>query len=163
MGARPRAPTCTKIFQKYFKKQLTNCQKRDIISKLQNILDPLAQSVEHMTFNHGVRSSSLRWVTISERNHQRWFRSFIMLLTRPNFHKCEAFACFAHCCRVSAAILEAQSGVQSLRWVTTTQKTAPIGSLSQKGLQTNRLRNPNKKHYVPNLSHNYCNAANYVI
>ncbi len=125
MGARPRAPACTKIFQKYFKKQLTNCQKRDIISKLQNMHDPLAQSVEHMTFNHGVRSSSLRWVTINERNHQRWFRSFIMLLTRPNFRKCEAFACFAHCCRVSAAILEAQSGVQSLRWVTTTQKTAP--------------------------------------
>ena len=24
---------------------------------------PLAQSVEHMTFNHGVRSSNLRWVT----------------------------------------------------------------------------------------------------
>ena len=25
--------------------------------------DPLAQSVEHLTFNQGVRSSSLRWVT----------------------------------------------------------------------------------------------------
>ncbi len=25
--------------------------------------DPLAQMVEHMTFNHGVRSSTLRWVT----------------------------------------------------------------------------------------------------
>ena len=24
---------------------------------------PLAQMVEHMTFNHGVRSSSLRWST----------------------------------------------------------------------------------------------------
>ena len=28
-----------------------------------NEYDPLAQSVEHMTFNHGVRSSNLRWVT----------------------------------------------------------------------------------------------------
>ena len=26
--------------------------------------DPLAQAVEHLTFNQGVRSSSLRWVTI---------------------------------------------------------------------------------------------------
>ena len=26
--------------------------------------DPLAQSVEHLTFNQGVRSSNLRWVTI---------------------------------------------------------------------------------------------------
>ena len=25
--------------------------------------DPLAQSVEHLTFNQGVRSSNLRWVT----------------------------------------------------------------------------------------------------
>ena len=28
--------------------------------------DPLAQTVEHLTFNQGVRSSSLRWVTKSE-------------------------------------------------------------------------------------------------
>ena len=27
--------------------------------------DPLAQMVEHMTFNHGVRSSTLRWITIN--------------------------------------------------------------------------------------------------
>ena len=27
--------------------------------------DPLAQSVEHLTFNQGVRSSNLRWVTIN--------------------------------------------------------------------------------------------------
>ena len=26
--------------------------------------DPLAQAVEHLTFNQGVRSSNLRWVTI---------------------------------------------------------------------------------------------------
>ena len=28
-----------------------------------NEIDPLAQMAEHMTFNHGVRSSTLRWVT----------------------------------------------------------------------------------------------------
>ena len=28
--------------------------------------DPLAQAAEHMTFNHGVRSSSPRWVTKKE-------------------------------------------------------------------------------------------------
>ena len=28
--------------------------------------DPLAQSVEHLTFNQGDRSSSLRWVTKKE-------------------------------------------------------------------------------------------------
>ena len=34
--------------------------------------DPLAQSVEHMTFNHGVRSSSPRWVT--KQNKSELFR-----------------------------------------------------------------------------------------
>ena len=29
-----------------------------------NRYDPLAQSAEHLTFNQGVRSSNLRWVTI---------------------------------------------------------------------------------------------------
>ena len=28
--------------------------------------DPLAQSVEHLTFNQGVRSSNLRWITKEE-------------------------------------------------------------------------------------------------
>ena len=28
-----------------------------------NAHDPLAQPVEHLTFNQGVRSSNLRWVT----------------------------------------------------------------------------------------------------
>ena len=28
--------------------------------------DPLAQSAEHLTFNQGVRSSNLRWLTKSE-------------------------------------------------------------------------------------------------
>ncbi len=34
--------------------------------RVAKIDDPLAQKVEHMTFNHGVRSSTLRWVT----NHE---------------------------------------------------------------------------------------------
>ena len=33
------------------------------IEKAQLIFDPLAQSVEHLTFNQGVRSSNLRWIT----------------------------------------------------------------------------------------------------
>ena len=33
-----------------------------------NTLDPLAQTVEHLTFNQGVRSSSLRWVTKTKKN-----------------------------------------------------------------------------------------------
>ena len=28
-----------------------------------NTYDPLAQSAEHLTFNQGVRSSNLRWIT----------------------------------------------------------------------------------------------------
>ena len=33
------------------------------IGRLKKGYDPLAQTVEHLTFNQGVRSSSLRWVT----------------------------------------------------------------------------------------------------
>ena len=32
--------------------------------------DPLAQLAEHLTFNQGVRSSSLRWVTTQNPLHQ---------------------------------------------------------------------------------------------
>ena len=32
--------------------------------KLHNFYDPLAQQVEHLTFNQVVRSSNLRWITI---------------------------------------------------------------------------------------------------
>ena len=36
-----------------------------------NEIDPLAQMAEHMTFNHGVRSSTLRWVTkVKEELHE---------------------------------------------------------------------------------------------
>ena len=50
------------IFHYFSKKLLTNRQYCGIISKYDE-LAPLAQPVEHMTFNHGVRSSILRWST----------------------------------------------------------------------------------------------------
>ena len=46
--------------------------------------DPLAQSAEHLTFNQGVRSSNLRWVTIYElcRIHfgevSEWFKELVL-------------------------------------------------------------------------------------
>ena len=39
--------------------------------------DPLAQTVEHLTFNQGVRSSSLRWITKKELNRFFRFSSFL--------------------------------------------------------------------------------------
>ena len=38
-----------------------------LLKQNQNLLfyDPLAQSVEHLTFNQGVWSSNLQWVTIN--------------------------------------------------------------------------------------------------
>lgn len=42
---------------------LTNAFEFVIIYKPLKRHDSLAQVVEHMTFNHGVRSSNLRWVT----------------------------------------------------------------------------------------------------
>ena len=39
------------------------CCLRNLLIKRQTSYDPLAQSVEHLTFNQGVRSSNLRWVT----------------------------------------------------------------------------------------------------
>ena len=54
--------TCQKVLTKY--------TLADIIRKLfvastakQTQYDPLAQLVEHLIFNQGVRSSNLRWVT----------------------------------------------------------------------------------------------------
>ena len=49
----------TKLF---FDKVLTKLSFRDILCKYERFA-PLAQPVEHMTFNHGVRSSILRWST----------------------------------------------------------------------------------------------------
>ena len=36
--------------------------------------DSLAQSVEHLTFNQGVRSSNLRWVTNKKGDMTKWLR-----------------------------------------------------------------------------------------
>ena len=37
-----------------------------------NQYDPLAQPAEHLTFNQGVRSSNLRWIT--RKKHQSWYK-----------------------------------------------------------------------------------------
>ena len=54
------------------------------------VYDPLAQSAEHLTFNQGVRSSNLRWVTNyiyskisrSSRTHDgevsEWFKELVL-------------------------------------------------------------------------------------
>ncbi len=44
-------------FQKTVDKDTKICYNNTVTN------DPLAQMAEHMTFNHGVRSSTLRWVT----------------------------------------------------------------------------------------------------
>ena len=53
------------IHKNFTKNLLTNGRKFGIIYESQETseYDPLAQPAEHMTFNHGVRSSILRWVT----------------------------------------------------------------------------------------------------
>ena len=60
--------------------------------------DPLAQSAEHLTFNQGVRSSSLRWVTIKAKLQVRtysrrcrtprgevseWFKELVLKTSDP--------------------------------------------------------------------------------
>ena len=52
--------------KKFLRKVLTKRKLRDIIFGSENY-DPLAQSVEHLTFNQGVRDSSSRWVTKKKR------------------------------------------------------------------------------------------------
>ena len=49
---------------------LTNAFEFVIIYKPLKRHDSLAQVVEHMTFNHGVRSSNLRWVTKRQKRLQ---------------------------------------------------------------------------------------------
>ena len=50
------------------------------IQPAQSKYDPLAQSVEHLTFNQGVRSSNLRWITKEKPNSYKpcncWVFSF---------------------------------------------------------------------------------------
>ena len=41
-----------------------------------NINDPLAQSVEHLTFNQGVPRSSRGWITIGEVSE--WFKELVL-------------------------------------------------------------------------------------
>ena len=53
-------------------KCIDKCDFCGIIFRHEKEYDPLAQKVEHMTFNHGVRSSTLRWIT--KRNKSELFR-----------------------------------------------------------------------------------------
>ena len=43
-----------------------------------SMYDPLAQSAEHLTFNQGVRSSNLRWVTIKHSSKEGCFYFFVL-------------------------------------------------------------------------------------
>ena len=52
----------------FFEQILYDNQADLQIQPAQNKYDPLAQSVEHLTFNQGVRSSNLRWITKREPN-----------------------------------------------------------------------------------------------
>ena len=46
---------------------------RRVLSNLGRVCDPSAQLAEHLTFNQGVRSSSLRWLTTQNRPTGRFF------------------------------------------------------------------------------------------
>ena len=46
-----------------------------VVLKVQNLYSSLAQSVEHLTFNQGDRSSNLRWVTTQKGDMTQWLRS----------------------------------------------------------------------------------------
>ena len=56
------------------------------IGRLKKEYDPLAQTVEHLTFNQGVRSSSLRWVT----KNIRTFSSDVFLFNSQILHEISA-------------------------------------------------------------------------
>ncbi len=47
--------------------------------------DPLAQKVEHLTFNQGVRSSTLRWITSESINKVPKNYYFLGILIFVNF------------------------------------------------------------------------------
>ena len=53
---------------------------------LPGLYGSLAQSVEHMTFNHGVRSSTLRWITKNRQISDEICRFFFAKLFR-NFEQ----------------------------------------------------------------------------
>ena len=69
------------FFKKISKKLLTNANVCGIICKYDERA-PLAQKVEHMTFNHGVRSSTLRWST-KQKNPNREVRIFLLRSKAP--------------------------------------------------------------------------------
>ena len=59
-------------------RRFKSCQPSHIFSWLDtDTYGPLAQSAEHMTFNHGVRSSNLRWLTKQKKNPYRILFLFI--------------------------------------------------------------------------------------
>ena len=64
----------TILHKQNFSKDLTNEGGCGIIIWC-TAYDPLAQSVEHLTFNQGVRGSSLRWVTKNRRVSQERYPS----------------------------------------------------------------------------------------
>lgn len=62
-------------------KCIDKCDFCGIIFRHEKEYDPLAQKVEHMTFNHGVRSSTLRWITIPQALRKKCFFLFPSVLT----------------------------------------------------------------------------------
>ena len=108
----------TILHKQNFSKDLTNEGGCGIIIWC-TAYDPLAQSVEHLTFNQGVRGSSLRWVTKKREGIALQYPlSFCRYRQRtPNPAKSSDFAQRALCC-FGHPLLSAHAGVQSLRWVT---------------------------------------------
>ncbi len=64
-------------------KILTKMAEYGIIYKSANMRhDPLAQAVEHLTFNQGVRGSIPRWITKKRRGERSSPRLFLVIHTR---------------------------------------------------------------------------------
>ena len=104
---------CEKKIQK---KDLTNVVGCDIIGECTKH-DPLAQSVEHLTFNQGVRGSSLRWVTKIREGIALAMPSLILTICYVTLNpaKSQDFAKRAHS-DLEQQFPSAHAGVQSLRW-----------------------------------------------
>ncbi len=62
-----------KKFGKILKKSVDNTGLGCYNNMAVKNYDPLAQLAEHLTFNQGVRSSNLRWVTIKKALHTKCF------------------------------------------------------------------------------------------
>ena len=79
----------------FFEQILYDSQADLQIQPAQSKYDPLAQSVEHLTFNQGVRSSNLRWITSKfplKSPIFGYFRGFFMPFF--NEHFCAKFTLF---------------------------------------------------------------------